>query len=398
MVTADRLLQRRGGRLRGLASVRLFLVAATVALQSVEVSESYARFNASPLWILFGLTIPALFALLGFNMVLAAERRAPFDLVKHRILFVLPPLALAVALAALAIGPLVTSVRLRRYFTDADTWSYLLNLAALPRFALPGVFEFNNAADTVNAVLWSVPVYALSMLSLVLVLGLRRGRPVALLALIVVTFAIGPLLAFSRPVATSSLCFLLAALAALYRTRMPVDWRIATAAALPIIVVAFAGQQMFADFPWSGVLLAPAITYLAVFAALAGLANGAIARRLRWYLIGCFLFSYPVQQLVVAIGPPRQNGLLNFVLSLPVIVLLSVGSWHFVQKPIVARLLGAELQPEAVTVAGRKPFAQAIALARTTLPMVLTALLIALVAVAMMAMVFFALQRDAVGV
>lgn len=81
------------------------------------------------------------------------------------------------------LGPLLTTLSLREYFTNTHTWGYLQNIALHIVFYLPGVFENNHIANAVNGSLWSLPIEFL-MYIILAVVGVMRGNRwvIALLA------------------------------------------------------------------------------------------------------------------------------------------------------------------------------------------------------------------------
>lgn len=78
--------------------------------------------------------------------------------VSRRIWRIFPPLILVVFLCVFLMGPVVTRLSPRDYFTNADTWKYLLNCFAIRIHDLPGVFEYNCYLSTVNGSLWTIPL------------------------------------------------------------------------------------------------------------------------------------------------------------------------------------------------------------------------------------------------
>lgn len=75
-----------------------------------------------------------------------------------RCLRIFPALIIVVALSALVIGPLLTSLSLSSYFSNAETWLYFLNIGLFDRQDyLPGVFTKNPVSTIVNGPIWSLP-------------------------------------------------------------------------------------------------------------------------------------------------------------------------------------------------------------------------------------------------
>ena len=78
------------------------------------------------------------------------------DFLLNRAARILPALFADVVFAALLIGPLVTTLPVRQYFTDATFFTYFLNVTGWMQYSLPGVFE-SNPKPEVNGALWTIP-------------------------------------------------------------------------------------------------------------------------------------------------------------------------------------------------------------------------------------------------
>ena len=55
------------------------------------------------------------------------------------------------------------------------------------------------------------------------------------------------------------------------------------------------------------------------------------------YSYGIFLYGFAVEQAIAAIGPWTHHWYINFGLAFPLVVAVAVCSWHFVEKPFLAR-------------------------------------------------------------
>lgn len=86
-----------------------------------------------------------------------------------RILRLFPELLFVVIMTAFVFGPLFSTLSPAEYFTNPQTYKYLLNGALIMVHQLPGVFTNNPSGDVVNAALWTLPVeficYALCFIS-----------------------------------------------------------------------------------------------------------------------------------------------------------------------------------------------------------------------------------------
>ena len=65
----------------------------------------------------------------------------PFRYFSKRALRIFPALAMVVALSALVLGPLVTTLPLSSYLANPRVAAYFSNVALRPSYDLPGVFD-----------------------------------------------------------------------------------------------------------------------------------------------------------------------------------------------------------------------------------------------------------------
>ena len=77
---------------------------------------------------------------------------------KKRVIRLFPSLAAVVVLSVFILGPLITNLNMQSYFFSIDTYKYLLNAILIPVHDLPGVFTNNVYGQTINGALWTLPV------------------------------------------------------------------------------------------------------------------------------------------------------------------------------------------------------------------------------------------------
>ncbi len=91
-----------------------------------------------------------------------------------RFLRIFPGLAVVLALLILVLGPLVSTVPLKDYFSSPQTWGVMLTLSLFKlNLVLPGVFTNNPMTNSINGSLWTL-AYEFSFYLLLLVAGLTR--------------------------------------------------------------------------------------------------------------------------------------------------------------------------------------------------------------------------------
>lgn len=257
-----------------------------------------------------------------------------------RFLRIFPGLLFSTLLTAFAIGPLVTTEPLNKYFASAQTIDYLNNVLLFPiRYNLPGVFASNPMSGAVNGSLWSLPVEVL-MYATVLILGLTRVLKARYLLLtFTIACAMLEMFVFSKPhwsgkveltvlVGPSmrmAMFFLCGASFYSFRANIPRDWRIACVA----------GLTWYLSF--NNPVLA-SVDYLALPYVFFYLASLPLSRLRNFakpgdFSYGLYLFAFPVQQTLVHFWRPHLSVATLFTSAFVVTLLLSVISWHLVESP-----------------------------------------------------------------
>lgn len=411
--TIDARIYGQGATLRSVNATRCALVLGLVAFQSAEVSESYSRIAATALWVVPGWCVAALFALAGFTAMRSVDRNGLKSAAVRTATRFVPALVLVVIATAYGLGTAVTAESRQSYLLDGDVASYLLNILGILRRTLPGVFQFNPAAEIVNPIMWIVPIAYLAAAVLavaalrpawrphvlggigaglaavslgLLVAGIDLGNPDGLAALILAGRGLCALL-----------CFVSGAICYNWRRIIPMDGRVAGLACVVLLLVALIGDRSWFDNALVSVATAVPIAYVTIYACSLPwpLRHWApLAEPILWRVL---LLAYPIQQFWIAVGPNRQNGVVNLVLSLPVVLMLAVALW-LIERRALRQLLPHGLPPFKMP--PRRPISASslIQNMRAALPILAIAALVVMLVLVAMAMTMFAMQRDAGGV
>jgi hypothetical protein len=405
---------RQSASLRSVNACRCMLVFTLIVFQSLEVSESYDRIAGTPLWVVPGWTVAALFALAGFTSVRSMERNSPATAAARFAGRFLPAIILLIVITAYGLGTAITVESKRYYLLSPDVAAYLLNILGIPRYALPGVFQYSPATGMVNAVLWVLPPTYLAAIMLgagawrmrrltqflvtggsllailavgLLLAGVDLGDADGLLVLLVAGKGLNALLSFFAG-------------ALIYRLRqhVPVDWRLVAAVCMLMLPIALAGNQFWLDNAFVSSITAVPIAYLAIYACSLPWPLRHWARHAEPLLWRTLLLGYPVQQVVMALGPSRQSGIVNLAVALPIIVALACGMWFLVERPMLRRFMPRILAPTVHAAPARRSSAgDYVDRARATLPLIVGAMFVVLLVLAALALTMFAMQRDAGG-
>ncbi len=307
-------------------------------------------------WMLLDLTGPGfwgvplpqigyglLFAVSGYRITASWDRTpSPAAFVAGRVVRVLPGLAVSVFATAFVIGPLCTTLRLRRYFLNGQTLRYLENAYLHLHLWLPGVFVGQASAGEVDPVLWSLVPGALCCAVLPVLASLPR--PARLTALAIAAAACGSaslylqhgvegapaaLLGVSLPDFLGVVPFFAAG--ALLRTlerRWPDLYR------ADFALLCYAANWIVASwYDWWDVPVAwLTLPYMAI-------CFGRLSAPLRRVAdlgdlsYGLFLYAFPIQQAVLALRPGSAYAV---PAALVFTVVAAWLSWFYVERPAMA--------------------------------------------------------------
>ncbi len=116
-----------------------------------------------------GVAVAVFFLLSGLYLSKSLDRDTNLvHFFKNRCKRLFPQLWIVIILTTFLVGPIVTTVSLKEYFLNGQTYLYLCNLFLLPVHSLPGVFE-SNITSSVNGSLWTLPVEFACYIALIVV-------------------------------------------------------------------------------------------------------------------------------------------------------------------------------------------------------------------------------------
>ena len=353
MRSFDDRLAEVGGFGPGFDLVRLVLCYEVLVWHCWVIGEgSIVPGKSSPAWIPFELMVPMFFALSGFLVAGSSLRLAPPAFLINRALRIFPALWAAVLLAAFVVGPFMTELPLADYFRHPQFFSYLLNLFGITRYVLPGVF----AGDAVNGSLWTVPweigCYFIMVAAVLLGLSKRGGAylgvAMAMLVAGVIYAASGladeatgtfdRLVRFALTTQGGMLIPYFLTGAAIYhlRARIPWDWRIATVCVIALVCASvFVDGLVWSKTPQLALLALVPSVYLVPYFGLLRLPRPPGFRR-GDYSYGVYVCHYPIVMTINTIWHIADWRLLLLASFVPV-TLFAMGSWHWIESPILAQ-------------------------------------------------------------
>ena len=289
------------------------------------------------------------FALSGFLVVASAIRsRSTKTFFANRALRIVPALSVEVALSALVLGPLVTSLPMEQYFSNPQFWRYFGNIIGEVTFELPGVFLTNPWPALVNANLWTLPPeFGCYLLMLILMVTGALFQPKRLTAAIGIAAVVAVVLEFYDPITFSirrdttrftewyvELMFLFGALLYVNAARIPLTFELFLAAAV--------GYYLMTIFNKFGVLSGMLLAYCAVYIGMQSfpLFDRFVKKDLSY---GIYLYGFPITQATILLllsRLPGDSSLFKFLIIFPVVlgltVLFATVSWNYIEKPALA--------------------------------------------------------------
>ncbi len=330
------------GRDNNLNLIRM--LAAVAVLVSHAYPISLGTGTAEPLKAQIGLSLGTVavyvfFLISGFLIAKSYDSgKGLVDWAAARVLRLFPGLFVALTLTVVLLGPAVTSLGLREFFTSPATLTYVPRNMALvsEQFGLPGVFEDNPLPQAINGSLWTLFYEVLCYLG-VPVLGLMG--------------AFG-----SRSRMVTALCAFAALEITISYLGPGVHYKVAAAAGLAPPFVIGTAFYIWRDSiplrPNIGVVLAVVGTFLRIedvlpflfiialaynVFLLAYLPGGAIRKynHLGDYSYGIYIYAFPMQQLAVWLFGP-QTPVANMATAGVATLILAILSWHIVERKALA--------------------------------------------------------------
>jgi peptidoglycan/LPS O-acetylase OafA/YrhL len=279
--------------------------------------------------------VPMFFALSGFlvtGSAFRARKVGPF--LALRFLRIFPALCVEVALSALIIGVVFTTLPLSDYFQAPLFWSYFGNIAGFVQMELPGVlFSASGDKHALNANLWTLPseFHSYAILSVLMFSGIAfRRTAFSILFAAATLFLIFLNIAFdynSVPAPSGSMnvyYFFMGVMFYLWRDEIPYNGLLCAGAA---------AASYFLIVQPHGVYIAPALlTYVTMFIGLSPLPRSRLLQS-GDYSYGIYLYGYPISQALVQTFPTLRGNF--FALLVPAVILTGVFaffSWHAIEK------------------------------------------------------------------
>ncbi len=302
----------------------------------VLVGHSFALLHASPPTVLgvgvhvFGLYI--FFALSGYLVSASLERdRNPIRFLAKRCLRLFPGLWVCLTLILIAFA-LTSSLGFMPFLSHELTRQYLWNYLLNPRFALPEVFTTNPFPYAVQGSIWSLPVEASAYLALLALsifgrAGAAIGLTLAVAAKLLVPPSVGELVFWGMRIDTTydlAILFAVGSCLSTYRMVLRRDLGVAFAG---LVVAVFATGTTVGTW----VMLVTLPYAIVTFGQQPSKLSDWVTAHFGDLSYGIYLYSFPVQQALIALGLLTPTPLT--LAATPITMILAATSWRFIEKP-----------------------------------------------------------------
>ncbi|NUS61166.1 MAG: acyltransferase [Lysobacter sp.] len=325
-----------------------------VAAFAVLWSHSFALSIEWEPWIDFirytpaGVAVDVFFVTSGFLVTASLLRLNNVrQFLRARALRIFPALFVMSALLTFVLGPWFTTLSLGDYFTESETWKFLVKNATVLfglKFKLDGMFIDNPMDRVVNGSMWTLKFELYCYITLVLVWWLTtfsKSNAFKLFTRIVVVGTALMLVGFWWAHNTGNrhwhdfrlfYMFFCGAVFWIYRARVSMHPALFVGALAVLMIGIVKPDWFFWVYP-------PTVAYLVLW--LAYVPGGFLRQfnRLGDYSYGVYIYAFPVQQALIA-SFPAMDPVFVFAWAALITVPLAMLSWHLVEKPMLARKAG----------------------------------------------------------
>jgi peptidoglycan/LPS O-acetylase OafA/YrhL len=318
----------------------------------VIITHSFSLLNldqAEPLTKISGglnfgtVGIDIFFVISGYLVLSSWDRNPKLKIFfKNRILRIFPALTIVICVTALFLGPLVTTLNFKDYFSNINTWLYLQNITIyFQQYYLPGVFENNLFKFAVNGSLWTLPIeFSLYILLFILgVIGIYRKRLIIII-LFTTLFLFYSYQSISTGISTGitiplqygmmkvcllSIFFFAGMICYLYRDKIIFDWKVL----IILFVIWIASFHSVYLMATSFICIPYFVVYFAF------ISNKRLNSFGKYgdFSYGTYIIAWPVQQTIIYVFYNNIHPLVLIIFTLIVTLPLAVISWYLIEQP-----------------------------------------------------------------
>ena len=317
------------------------------AALSITFFHSFALLDQLKLEPLFRLTNGRInFSFIGLNiffcisgyLIAKSATTSPtvLNYLWKRLLRIQPLLILTCLLTVFLLGPLFTNLTFPDFFLNSKTWTYFRNI--LPvfgiQFSLPGVFLKNIGESGVNGSLWTLIVEERLYLLMTLLFLFKKQNSWYITFYVLFINAVylynhffysGEMIPLMDTSAFYySLVFLNSAVLFILKVNL-------SKSVYPIILFSSIIIIFGIIFQNSNFLFLFSFPFLInSIAQIKGIINH--AGKYGDFTYGIYVFSFPVQQMLISKGIGISNPYLLFIISCAIVIPMAIASWHLLEK------------------------------------------------------------------
>ncbi|WP_458760204.1 acyltransferase family protein [Afipia sp. TerB] len=338
MQTIGSALERHNGLGPGFDFLRIALALLVVLSHSYQVSYGIedggvlAQGFCAPF---LAAILPMFFGLSGFLVMGSSFRtRNTGTFLAYRALRLVPALAVEVTLSALILGPLLTTVPLREYFSDPRVLEYFGNIIGRVRYFLPGVFEDLPRAGVVNANLWTLHAELICyfLMTCGMLTRLAYERVVVTVLWVLLTIAMTTFNVFTHVYELKGGIYSGHVLVYSFATGvLAYHWRHAIPCSDRLALIAAGVAFVLLKLPYTAFVAHLPLIYLTVWIGTKRLPSYGGD-----YSYGVYLYSYPIQQMLMSISPSLHEWWIIFPLSAALSLLVAAVSWIWIERPALS--------------------------------------------------------------
>jgi len=316
-----------------------------IAATSVLISHHFALSGLpEPLVLSYqtlgGFGVFVFFSISGYLVAQSWERDPNLlRFVHRRLLRIWPGLLVVLMLCAWVLGPLVTTLPVREYFSDKLTWTYFSTFLFQVQPFLQGVFPDSPVAYIPNGVLWTIPleVHCYAYLAILGLLGVLKFRWVLLalftaLSLYYYVFHGAEAVWNAGGGRLHEVEFATFFFAGVLLHHFREIWSTPHRTALCWLVVGIAAAALVnADHQ-----LIAAFVITPMLSVTFGASSLPVVRRFGRFgdlSYGIYIYAFPVQQTIIWALGDRLPFVPSLLLALAITLLLAYFSWHYIEKP-----------------------------------------------------------------
>ena len=248
-----------------------------------------------------------------------------------RCLRIFPALICVILITTFVIGPLVTTLPVKTYFSESQTYIYLLNIPLYVNVYLPGVF---NGAS-VNEPLWTLQ-YEFGFYLIVLILGvvtLLKRRSIILglfiLTIILGYFKVGTTISLYIMTLNAAIWlftfFSAGMVAYLYREHIPIN---------PGMFFFVVGMLIIGSLKsgFDDSIFVFFLTYIVLFIAYSPMVKISFLTKYGDFSYGIYIWGFPLQRIILQFLGTPVNPFLMILISIIASCALGALSWHLIEK------------------------------------------------------------------